>query len=223
MFSFFGSKNTLAPYYPPPAQGRIVEPFAGSARYSLRYRDRQVWLNDADPVICDIWRYLISSTRKDILALPELKPGEDLRAYKQLSQVERNLLGFQCAMGRTAPGNTISRFYDPHTQSRVRSLKERILRYQEQIRHWKVTCGGYHLLPNVRATWFIDPPYVRTCRRYPYGLADYDELGEWCRAKRGRVIVCEGAGANWLPFRHFAYIRTQGRDYANERLWWQDR
>jgi len=37
MFAYFGNKTRIAHLYPPPAQGRVVEPFAGSARYALMY------------------------------------------------------------------------------------------------------------------------------------------------------------------------------------------
>ena len=41
MFSYYGSKSKLVDYYPPPKFDKIIEPFAGSARYSLKY-----WQND---------------------------------------------------------------------------------------------------------------------------------------------------------------------------------
>jgi hypothetical protein len=36
-FSFFGSKWRVAPHYPAPERDLIIEPFAGSAGYSLRH------------------------------------------------------------------------------------------------------------------------------------------------------------------------------------------
>jgi site-specific DNA-adenine methylase len=35
MFSYYGSKSKIVKYYPCPAHDKIIEPFAGSARYSL--------------------------------------------------------------------------------------------------------------------------------------------------------------------------------------------
>ena len=58
-FSFFGSKWRVANYYPAPKHTIIIEPFAGSAGYSLRYPNHQVRLYDADPIICGVWDYLI--------------------------------------------------------------------------------------------------------------------------------------------------------------------
>jgi len=34
MFSYYGSKSKIVDYYPPPKHKRIIEPFAGSARYT---------------------------------------------------------------------------------------------------------------------------------------------------------------------------------------------
>lgn len=59
-FTYFGGKYRLAPKYPKPMYNTIVEPFAGSAGYSLRYPEREVILNDLDPVISGIWEYLIN-------------------------------------------------------------------------------------------------------------------------------------------------------------------
>lgn len=50
-FSYFGGKWTLAPRYPKPEHGTIVEPFAGSAGYAIRYPDREVILVERAPVI----------------------------------------------------------------------------------------------------------------------------------------------------------------------------
>ena len=62
-FTYYGGKYRAAPLYPSPTHANLVEPFAGSAGYALRYYDRQVLLVDADPVIAGLWRYLISATR----------------------------------------------------------------------------------------------------------------------------------------------------------------
>ncbi len=59
-FSFYGSKWRDAPRHYP-AYSSIIEPFAGSAGYALRYADLQVTLCDADPVIVGVWSYLINS------------------------------------------------------------------------------------------------------------------------------------------------------------------
>ncbi len=54
MFSYYGSKSKVVDLYPSPKFGKIIEPFAGSARYSLKYFDRDVLLVDKWEVIIKI-------------------------------------------------------------------------------------------------------------------------------------------------------------------------
>jgi hypothetical protein len=220
MFSYFGSKGRLADLYPAPAHRRVVEPFAGSARYSLLYWDREVWLNDLDPTIVDIWRYLQQATRREILALPELRQGEDLRNIKWLSPVERNLLGFTINRAQSSPASICTSW--AAQENWIGQLKRTILWHSDHIKHWKVTCRAYADLPNERATWYIDPPYQGVPNGYRCGVPDYRHLAGWCRWRRGQVIVCEGEGANWLPFRFLANHRAvSGKMYA-ELVWTRD-
>lgn len=52
MFPYYGSKSIVARLYPPPVYDRVIEPFAGSTRYALRYFDRDVLLVDKyEPVV----------------------------------------------------------------------------------------------------------------------------------------------------------------------------
>lgn len=221
MFAYFGSKTRVAHLYPPPAPGRVIEPFCGSARYTLLYRERDVWINDIDPMIYRIWRYLQRASARDIQSLPELKRGEDLRDFKMLSDVERDLLGFAVSFPRMRPGFTCTAACGDG--NRCRQLKRRILEHLPYIAHWKVTCLHYADLPNINATWFIDPPYQHAPVRYRYDcIADYGRLASWCRARQGRVIVCEGKGASWLPFWPFAEQMTCAGSCFEEVIWWRD-
>ena len=67
MFSYYGSKSKIVDYYPPPKHKRIIEPFAGSARYSLKYWQNDVLLVDKYPVIVEVWSYLKNASEADIL------------------------------------------------------------------------------------------------------------------------------------------------------------
>src|SRR5262245_9142562 len=108
MFSYFGSKTRIAHVYPAPKYRLIIEPFAGSARYSLHNADHYVWLNELNLVIYAIWMYLQQATRQDIEGLPELKRGQDLRQIKGLSEVKRNLLGMAVCRAAASPQNVLS-------------------------------------------------------------------------------------------------------------------
>jgi len=46
MFNYYGSKSKIIHLYPKPIFNKIIEPFAGSARYALKYFDREVLLVD---------------------------------------------------------------------------------------------------------------------------------------------------------------------------------
>ena len=218
MFPYAGSKGRLARKYPAPTRGRVVEPFCGSARYSLLHRDRDVWVNDIDPLIYRIWRYIQQATVNEIKALPVLKAGESLDRHRWLSVEERALLGFAIGYSETSPRIVCTEWSD--RKERCRRLKERLLDYQPYVRDWRITNLHYADLPDVDATWFVDPPYRHARVRYRYHcVADYDRLARWCRSRRGQVIVCEGAGADWLPFRHLAHQVTARVKRYEEMVW----
>ena len=79
MFSYYGSKSKIINLYPSPKHGKVIEPFAGSARYALKYFDRQVLLVDKYSVLVEVWHYLQQASEADILGLPKPAIGDDLR------------------------------------------------------------------------------------------------------------------------------------------------
>lgn len=213
MFSYYGSKNKICGLYPSPKHGRIVEPFAGSARYSLLHFENEVQLYDANPMIVDIWRYLIAATEKDILSLPDVPSKVSLDTFTQLADVERNLIGFHMCRGKAKPRKM------GHGQNDWNKAKIRIAGDLYKIRHWKIenwdAFGLTVWLKDRRPyTWFIDPPYQHTqvkghSDRYPYGDdLDYARLAEIVRSLRGLVIACEGPGADYLPFELLATVNA---------------
>lgn len=62
MFYYYGRKKQIAKYYPLPNYNIIVEPFAGSAAYSLysNYWNRDVILIEKDEKVVNIWEWLIN-------------------------------------------------------------------------------------------------------------------------------------------------------------------
>jgi hypothetical protein len=79
--------------------------------------------------------------------------------------------------------------------------------------------GSYEDAPDVEATWFIDPPYQHANRRgYLCKGIDYARLSDWCRSRRGQVIVCEQEGADWLPFKPLADVATH-RGAVSREVW----
>jgi hypothetical protein len=210
MFSYFGSKYKLAKRYGAPRHDTVIEPFAGSAAYSLFWEPKRVILIDKNPIIASIWKYLIAASEADIMALPQ-----DFESTKDLDipQGAKNLIGFWIGKGKASPGITKSKWgkqYSDATDCKVwnAAVRVRIASQLEKIRHWEVISGDYTQAPDMEAHWFIDPPYIAAGRRYPVKDVNYDDLGEWSRNRKGFVQVCENDGAIWLPFQPFHSVNT---------------
>lgn len=218
-FSYFGGKWTLAPRYPAPAHDVIVEPFAGSAGYATRYADREVILIERAPEIAALWRWLITVSVDEIESLP-LDPMKLDGTGAQASA----LIRFWCARGRTRPASTVNSSWLSSgkypTSFWGEYVRSRIAQQVTAIRHWRVIEGNYSAAPDVRATWFIDPPYVGA-RHYLARVDDYAALGDWCRQRQGLTIVCEQQGANWLPFKPFRKAKSIARGSYVETAWVQ--
>lgn len=199
-FSYFGAKTSHAARYPEPLHDTIIEPFAGSGGYSLRYFEKDVRLNDKDPTIVGVWRYLIAATKSDILSLP--LAVEDVR---KLSQSEQDFIGFWWVRCGASPckhpvpwmktGLYPYSFWGEKTRSRIADQVGK-------IKHWKCQEASFEQIRNKSATWFIDPPYQKEGGRYKCGSKeiDYSTLAKWVRERRGQVIACESGGATYLPF-----------------------
>jgi site-specific DNA-adenine methylase len=216
-FSYYGSKWRMALYYPPPTEDTIVEPFAGSACYALSNFTRKVILNDIDPTITGVWDYLIKATPTEILRLPVDTDSMLNLSTLNLPQEAKALLGFWVAHGYTRPakratGWAVTDAANSGCKYWSAASRARLARQVNLIKHWTVSNKSYDELDNHRATWFVDPPYSsQTGKAYEFNNAgiDYSQLREWCRSRRGQVIVCENLPNDaWLPFRRFRDVRT---------------
>lgn len=224
-FGFFGSKWKLAPLYPTPKHNTIVEPFAGSAGYALRYHRRRVILRDVDPIIVGIWRYLLRSSAAELLALPDLPEGASVDDLTRLPQEARWFIGQWLGASPTSPRKHASKWMrDGRWPTRFwgEATRRRIARQIDQIRHWRVEEGSYEDAPSLEATWFVDPPYQVAGTRYRIGSQhiDFPALASWCRTRRSQVVVCENEGATWLPFQPIAGIQTSRRGKRSLEAAW---
>lgn len=221
-FPFFGSKWNLARRYPPPAHGLVIEPFAGAAGYSTFHGVQRAVLIDVDPIIAGVWAYLIAATEREILALPELPAVGDSVDDHALPQEARWLIGFWLNRGSATPKRTRTAYSARADKAQLNwgpAAKLRIASQLELVRDWAVIEGPYDSWPVPQAaTWFIDPPYVVKGRHYRARFDGHQELGEWAQRRPGQVIVCEGEGADWLPFAPLGSYKTSlGR--AEEKVW----
>lgn len=230
--SFYGAKWRMASRLPPPAYPLIIEPFAGSLGYSVRHgASGKVLGVERDPTIAAVWRWLFSASPDDVRNLPLLDPDNDVRLLTGLDPAARGLIGFWLNKGMTAPCNRPSKWMRNPLPGRLETfwgegIRERIARQLPLIADWSIIEGDYTESPDVEATWLIDPPYQGAPgSRYKFGNKgiDYAALGEWCRSRRGQVIVCEHAGADWLPFEPVSFAvkaaANGGGSYSDEAIW----
>ena len=218
MFSYYGSKSKIIQYYPSPKYNTIIEPFAGSARYSLMYYEKDCWLNDSYKVITDIWNWIINATKEEINAIPELKKGESLNKLN-IDPKLKLLLGFVVNSGVQSPRKTCSKWAEE--KGEFIKHKKRLLSYCGKLDHWLITGLDYRDISNLEATWFIDPPYQFVTEKYKKHDINYEELTEWCKSRKEQVIVCENSYGNWLPFKPLKELYGQ-RHKTMEMMWYKE-
>lgn len=218
MFSYYGSKSKIVDCYPKPKFDKIIEPFAGSARYSLKYFDRDVLLVDKYEVIVRIWKYLQQCSPNDIKNLPEPKRGETINRSDFDCIEQAWLMGFIVQQGVNAPRLTVSsvgNFGDC-----IKNDKKRIAENLYKIKHWTIKIGSYEEIENQEATWFIDPPYEFGGEYYREGnkKINFKELGDWCRERIGQTMVCENTKASWMDFKPMKNM-SGSQHQTTEAIW----
>jgi site-specific DNA-adenine methylase len=216
MFSYYGSKSKIVDYYPPPKNKRLIEPFAGSARYSLKYWQHDVLLIDKYETIAKLWQWLQKCNKNDILKLPKLKKGDDVRLL-DLTQEEKWLLGFSCQAGVSAPANMTSALGEQNSKTFLNNISENL----HKIKHWEIRQGCYDEIENEEATWFIDPPYQFGGHSYKESNKniDFNHLADWCKTRNGQAIVCENTKADWLPFKPVVEFVGTVKLKTTEAIW----
>lgn len=216
MFTFYGSKFKLAPLYPEPTEDKLIEPFAGSAKYSLLYHDRQVVLFDADPRIIEVWNFLIGASRKDIEQLPIIAVGERIDKHSQLSRVEQLFLGYMVSAATRNPKRTAT-VKTNWTENKRKAIAGQV----GLVKHWKAYCKSFEKILNQKATWYVDPPYQGQGKWYDHFLTpeQYSQLAIFCRSRFGQVIVAENEEATWLPFRPLVRHAGQKNNNRMEAIW----
>lgn len=221
-FSYFGSKFRLAKYYPPPQCDEIVEPFAGSAGYALRYPGASVTLYEIYEPLIELWDYLIHVSEQELLSLPINNFNKENPIESVVKCIPaRTLMGFWLTESQTSA----SRY--PLSKSRGGNWTDKkkldLANQLKYIRHWKIEKKSFDQISNRQATWYIDPPYEKAGKRYKHNKIDYKVLGDWCKSREGQVIVCEQEPANWLDFTILQtgkkLVRNASNDHYKEVMW----
>lgn len=194
-----------------------MEPFAGSAGYSLRHSDRKVIIAESNARVYDLWRWLIEeATEQEIRDIPvDLPEGTDIRELG-LSYGQTLLLKNWQRTNNVSECWTVSVWGNKPGQWTA-NTRSRVANEFYHIKHWTLASDGMKLMDDVgdAVTWFVDPPYKFN---YNYGTrVDHSKLGEIIRDLNGQIIVCEalcqktGARPSWLPFVDFRRTVTSRR------------
>jgi hypothetical protein len=202
MWSYYGAKTNIVGLYPPPKYDIIIEPFAGSARYALKYWDREIILIDKYPVIVGVWKWLQQCSEKDILSLPRPGRTDDLRNYTFDCKAALDFMGFIVGCGAERPRFTPTDRKTVQRPNHVNYNLQRIAKNLFKIRNWTIKEGDYTDAPDLTATWFINPPYKEGGQSYVMSNKhiDFTKLAEWSRNRKGQAIVCENTKADWMDF-----------------------
>lgn len=214
MWYFYGRKKKIIASYPRPVHPTIIEPFAGSASYALHEDNwrRRVIIIERDPQLAALWRWVIQeATELDIRGFPDPVPGE---------QTPHLLHILHSASKRWWQYNKCG--VTPQLISAWEASKPYMASCIRKVKHWEIIEGDYSLAPDIEATWFIDPPYqgdAGTGYRFGSDALDYKVLGEWCQGRQGQVMVCEGAGAVWLPFQPHRTLQAAAGKISGEVLY----
>lgn len=209
MFYYYGAKREYARQWGPPTRPLIIEPFAGSAAYSMHWLHAvdEVRLVEKDPRVAALWRRLLAMEKEEVLALKPPVAGERTSDLLWMTAATSNAI---------ANLNTL-KMPDRVPKVAQAMLRQIALRLPEAKRKVTIIEGDYTLAGDDDATWFIDPPYQvngsgSEKTAFPQGMGysrkahctsadlDFEALADWCRSRRGQVMVCEQRGAAWLPF-----------------------
>lgn len=227
VFYFYGGKHRLAGFYPAPEYDVVVEPFAGSAAYSMKYlvpvkgvrQVERAILVEKDPRVCELWNRLLAMEPEELLRYPIPDAGERTSDFLVMT---------------SATSNRIARTQEMIVTERMPVVVDRMLRrIAAALPHVKgrveIIEGDYTHAPHIEATWFIDPPYWVEGRLQARGRGyaegcdslalDYDKVAVWCQEQMGQRIVCEQLGASWLPFKPLRWARDSIGNHSAEMIW----
>jgi site-specific DNA-adenine methylase len=216
MFYYYGRKKQIAKHYPAPNYGCIIEPFAGSAAYSLHADNwqKQVIIIEKDARVAAIWKWLISdATASEIRSLPDLKIGEKSSEFLHIIHAATKM-AFKYKTIKVTP--VLARNWE--ISKRV--MSENLYK----VKHWEIICGDYSLAPDIEATWFIDPPYEsKPGMGYEHSsaLMDYAKLADWAMSRNGEIICCEGEYGSYLPFSSLLALKGVAGKSSEEKIFYK--
>lgn len=221
--NYFGGKYRCALMYPEPSFDVVIEPFAGAAGYSLRHYKKKIKLYEKYDDLVEMWKFLIESNEQDVMSLPLF--FDDLQK-ENIPRGAKVLIGFLLNTGTTRPCKSKSKWaikYSDSSQFWGEKRRERIAKQVAFIKHWEIhKIEDYSLIPQEKATWFIDPPYQKQGIHYVHGSQEIDfySLGSWCKQRKGEIIVCEQEGSDWLSWNNSKEIKGNNKTKTSKEVWY---
>lgn len=222
LFKWFGSKWTAAKHYPAPIHDTIVEPFAGSAGYSLRHHHKNVVLAESDAHLYTLWKWLVEeATETAIREMPINVPeGTDIRELG-MSHGQTLLMKTWQRTNNVGTCFTVSSWGNKSGQW-TENTRSRVASEFHHVKHWKIQPRAMVTMLELTdpCTWFVDPPY-KFNYQYRSSPIDYATLATQVEGLSGQVIVCEavcsktGKVPDWLPFTSFRDTVTSRRGSNN--------
>lgn len=216
MFYYYGRKKQIAKHYPKPNYDTIIEPFAGSAAYSL-FGDnwkKKVILIEKDPKVANIWKWLINdATVDEIRKMPDLKVGEKSSEFLHIIHAATKMAFHFKTIKVTA-------VLERNWEISKRVFAENLYK----VKHWEIHCDDYKSAPNIEATWFIDPPYKNAPGlgyKFSSKLIDYADLANWALERKGEIIFCEGEFGDYLPFKTLVELKGVAGKSSKELIYYK--
>lgn len=192
-----------AKHYPKPLEGLpIIEPFCGGAGYALNYYSQPVIIYDVNPLLQELWPWLINeATTDDVMSIPlNLPEGTDIRTIG-LSRGQQILLKHWQRTNNVGNCWTISSWGSKSGQWTA-NTRARVAVEIHAIRHWKFQPIDW----TQRGTYYCDPPYQFN---YQYGIKGFNYanyVDNLSKVPQGSLIIASeavGKGGEipeYLPF-----------------------
>jgi site-specific DNA-adenine methylase len=216
MFYYYGRKKQIAKHYPAPNYDTIIEPFAGAAAYSLHDNNwkKNVILIEKDEKVSQIWDWFINSaTVEEISNLPDLKVGEKSSEFLHIIHAATKM-AFHFKTIKVTP--VLERNWEISRRIFAENLYK--------VKHWTIINSDYSEAPDIKATWFVDPPYKGDAGmgyRFSSKLLDYEKLAKWADERKGELIFCEGSNGDYLPFKPLLNLKGVAGKVSKEVLFYK--